>query len=139
MLQSIYPVLLTEKLNESNEFYKTHFGFAEIFKNDWYISLSHPNNGELALIDVYHNTIPDFYQSVVRGMFLNIEVDDAAQLYDYIADRSSHIIVTPLQEEDYGYLHFMVQDPNGILVDIIQKITPTSEYQDNYITEECKP
>ena len=29
MLQSIYPVLLTEKLNESNEFYKTHFGFAE--------------------------------------------------------------------------------------------------------------
>lgn len=58
MAQSIYPVLMTDRLQESSLFYKTYLGFAQNFSSDWYINLSHPDGGELALIDVTHEAYP---------------------------------------------------------------------------------
>lgn len=34
--------------------------------------------------------------------------------------------------EDYGQRHFMVQDPNDVLIDIIELIPPVEEFQSNY-------
>lgn len=132
MIHSIYSVLMTDKIEKSRLFYNTYLGFTEIFSSDWYISLSHPDGGELALIDVTHETIPVSNRSTVSGMIINIEVENATQMYEYIKKQDSSIIVLPLQDEAYGQRHFMVQDPNNILIDIIELIPPSAEFQNNY-------
>jgi len=132
MVRSIYPVLMTEKLNESAAFYKTYFGFTETFSSDWYISLSHPDGGELALIDAAHESMPAHYRSPAKGMILNIEVEDATHMYKAIQEQNSGIIVMALRDEAWGQRHFMVEDPNGIPVAVIEIIPPSEKFQKNY-------
>ena len=135
MIRSIYSVLMTDKLKESSLFYKTYLGFIETFSSDWYISLAHPDGGELALIDAAHETIPAPNRSAVSGVIINIEVADAAQMYDDLKKQDASIVVMPLKDEDYGQRHFIVQDPNNILIDIIESIPPSEEFQNNYTGE----
>ncbi|MCL2674023.1 MAG: hypothetical protein FWE92_01675 [Defluviitaleaceae bacterium] len=132
MIRSIYPVLMTEKLNESTLFYKTYFSFTETFSSGRYISLSHPNGGEPALIDAIHKSMPAHYRSPAKGMILNIEVEDATRMYKTIQEQNSGIIVTALRDEAWGQRHFMVEDPNGIPVAVIEIIPPSGEFQNNY-------
>jgi uncharacterized glyoxalase superfamily protein PhnB len=129
---------MTEKLNESCLFYKTYFNFAETFSSEWYISLLHPDGFELALIDARHETIPASYRGLVKGMILNIEVDNAAQMYKDITEKTDRILIMPLRDEVYGQRHFMVQDPNDIIIDVIEAIPPGEEFQDNYKTGEIQ-
>lgn len=132
MVQSIYPVLMTEKLQESCEFYKRILGFSETFSSGWYVSLLHPDGNELALIDARHETIPESCRGAVRGMILNIEVDDAARMYREITERNDIPVLLALRDEDFGQRHFMVQDPNDIIVDVIEVIPPSEEFQAHY-------
>lgn len=136
MSQTIYPVLMSEKLEESHMFYKTYLGFTDTFISEWYISLSHPEGGELALIDASHDTIPVAYQSNVKGMILNMEVEDATSIYKRIQKQNEQILLMDIRDEEYGQRHFMVQDPNGLLIDIIESIPPSDAFQKNYIMEE---
>lgn len=138
MIRSIYPVLMTEKLEESCAFYQIYFGFTETFSSDWYVSLAHPDGGELALIDARHGTIPASCQAVVTGMILNIEVDDAGRMFQEMTGKCDQVVIMPLQDEDYGQRHFMMQDPNGVIIDVIQEILPGEEYQDNYKGKETQ-
>ena len=132
MIHSIYPVLMTEKLQETARFYKTWFGFTETFSSDWYISLSHPDGGELAMIDAGHESIASNYRRSVNGMILNIEVENVTQMYDDIRKQNEGIIAMALRDEAWGQRHFMMQDPNGILVAVIEIIPPGKEFQNNY-------
>lgn len=131
MVHSIYPVLMTNKIEKSSLFYKTYFGFAEVFASDWYISLSHPDGGELALISADHETIPAPNRFAAKGILINIEVENASQMYNTIQKQDENIIVVALRDEDYGQRHFMVQDPNGVLIDIIEQIPPSDEFQNH--------
>jgi len=138
MVRSIYPVLMTEKLKESALFYKTYFSFTETFSSGWYISLSHPDGGELALIDATHESMPPHYRSPVKGMILNIEVENATLMYNDIQGQNDSIIVMTLRDEEWGQRHFIVQDPNGIPVAVIEIIPPSEEFQKNYAGEVYK-
>lgn len=132
MIKSIYPVLMTEKLEESCLFYKNYFGFTEAFMSDWYVSLSHPDGHELAFIEAGHDTIPESGRAIIQGMILNIEVENAAQMYAEITKKAEGIVIMPLRDEAYGQRHFIMQDPNNIIVDIIEAIPPSKEFQENY-------
>lgn len=132
MIRTIYPVLMTEKLIECCQFYKTYFSFTETFSSDWYISLVDANGNELALIDSQHDTIPKSCRTVATGMILNVEVENATQIYKEILNKSDQIIIAPLRDEAYGQRHFMVQDPNGVMIDIIEAIPPDKEFLDCY-------
>jgi len=123
---------MTEKMEESLHFYKDYFGFTETFLSDWYISLSHPDGGELAFIDGLHETILPPYRSLVNGVILNIESNNVRQLYEDIREKNESIIVMELRDEEYGQRHFMMKDPNGILVDVIEHIPPSEEFLKNY-------
>jgi hypothetical protein len=37
-------------------------------------------------------------------------------------------IVQSLRDEDYGQRHFFAVDPNGVLLDVIERIPPTPEW-----------
>ena len=83
-LRGNYPVLCSERVAESRDFYVRHFGFEVSFDSEWYVSLKHGQRAEyeLALLDVNHPTIPDAGRKVVGGVLLILAV--AAGLTDYL-------------------------------------------------------
>ncbi len=133
-INSFYPVIMTENVQGSKEFWITHFPFEITFDSDWYVSLKsnagHPY--EFALLDATHPTIPDGFRNALRGgLLLNFEVDDADAEYARLRAAGLPIHLA-LRSEDFGQRHFITADPNGILIDVIQVIPPTAEFAAQY-------
>jgi uncharacterized glyoxalase superfamily protein PhnB len=55
------------------------------------------------------------------GFVISFEVKDAAVAYAQ-AQRLDVNLVMPLKEEDWGQIHFMVLDPAGFRVDVVQHL-----------------
>ncbi|GAA4020023.1 VOC family protein [Allokutzneria multivorans] len=133
-LTSTYPVIMTTKLTETRDFYVEHFGFEVTFEADWYISLQ-LDGYELAVLDPAHPTIPDGYGAPVAGLLLNFEVDDVDAEYERLVTGAGLPLARSLRSEAFGQRHFIVADPNGVLIDVITPIPPTGEFVEQYSAE----
>jgi catechol 2,3-dioxygenase-like lactoylglutathione lyase family enzyme len=127
--KSVYPVICTDKLRQSADFYLTHFPFKLSFESDWYVSLA-ANDGspfELAILDYTHDSIPEGFRRATQGLILNIETENVDAVYANLkkAGLAMHL---ELRSEDWGQRHFICSDPNGILIDVIQPIPPSGEF-----------
>lgn len=133
-LTSFYPVIATERLQESRDFYTRLLGFETTFEADWYVSLLRPGAVpyELALLDPTHPTVPEGYRRPVQGLLLNFEVADVDAEWERLVGREGLTPVLGLRSEDFGQRHFIVTDPSGVLIDIITTIEPTREFADQY-------
>ncbi|MCX4985804.1 VOC family protein [Streptomyces sp. NBC_00572] len=133
-LTSLYPVICTSKLQESLLFYTELLGFKTTFEADWYVSMRRPGTPayELALLDHTHPTLPEAYREPVQGLLLNFEVEDVDAEWDRMVVRGGLPAELELRSEDFGQRHFMVADPNGVLIDVITPIPPTGEFAEQY-------
>jgi catechol 2,3-dioxygenase-like lactoylglutathione lyase family enzyme len=136
-LTSFYPVVCTERLAESHAFYAEWFAFETTFESDWYVSLRRPGRAghppyELALLDHTHPTIPDRYRRPVTGLVLNFEVSDVDAEWRRLVDEGGLPAELELRSEPFGQRHFIVADPNGVLIDVITPIEPAAEYAGQY-------
>ncbi|MFC5816870.1 VOC family protein [Nonomuraea harbinensis] len=131
-LTSFYPVICTDKVAESRDFYVGLFGFEVTFEADWYVSLRR-GAYELALLDHAHPTLPEAYRTRAAGLLLNFEVGDADAEWERLVTGAGLRAELPLRSEDFGQRHFIVADPNGVLIDVIQPIEPTGEYAAQYV------
>jgi len=117
--------IITQKIKETSRFYIENFNFREKFTSEWFILLHAPASeaNELAIM------LPD--QPQVRltgfqkpyggsGIWLILESESVADDYER-AKSAAMPIELPLTEEDWGDTHFVVRDPNGILVDVVQR------------------
>jgi len=129
-LQSSYPVLMVDDPIRSAAFYTEHFGFEETFAVDWYVSLRHSQNpaSELAFIKADHETIPASHRATARGILVNLEVEDAAGEYERLVGEGGMKAMLELKDEAFGQRHFIVADPAGNLVDVIENIPPSGEF-----------
>lgn len=136
-IDSFYPVIGTEKLRETCNFYTGLFNFEITFESDWYISLRHrkKQHFQLALLDFRHESVPKGFRVQTQGVLLNFEVDDVDAEYERIktADLPIHL---ELKSEPWGQRHFITSDPNGLLIDVITIIPPSEEYANQYLIEE---
>lgn len=131
--QRCYPVLMVEDVKAAARFYSAHFGFEEAFATDWYVSLRHPSaDDELAFLDPSHTTIPTGFGVASRGVLINIEVDDAATEYTRLVTDTGLSPVLELRDEDFGQRHFIITDPAGNLVDVIENIPPSDAFAAAY-------
>lgn len=131
---SFYPVIMTQDVASSKAFYTEHFGFEVVFDADWYVSLKAGEAPayELAILDATHATVPDDFQKVLAGgLILNFEVDDVDAEYTRI-QRANLPIHLDIRSEDFGQRHFITSDPNGVLIDVIKVIPPSSEFAAHY-------
>lgn len=136
-LTSFYPVVMTDRIAETRDFYCGHFGFELTFEADWYVSLKR-GDWELAILAPDHSTIPAGFGKSVQGLLLNFEVEDVDAEYRRLVVEAGVPEAQPLRSEAFGQRHFIVADPNGILIDVIQPIPPTGEYVEQF-TEEALP
>ncbi|QKV70937.1 VOC family protein [Streptomyces harbinensis] len=135
-LTSCYPVICTERLAASRDFYTRLLGFEITFEADWYLSLRRPGDPpyELALLDHTHPTLPAAYRTPVRGLLLNFEVTDVDAEWDRLVTRAGLTPELTLRDEDFGQRHFIVADPNGVLIDVITPIAATAEFAGQYVS-----
>ncbi|RJE89730.1 glyoxalase/bleomycin resistance/extradiol dioxygenase family protein [Paenibacillus sp. 1011MAR3C5] len=134
-VNSLYSVIQTEKLQDSIRFYRDNFGFQIVFESDWYASLKLEEGGfpfELALLDCSHETIPASFRRPAAGLILNFEVDDVDSEYERLVVVGKLPLERELRDEDFGQRHFIISDPNGILIDIIKIIPPSDEQSGLY-------
>jgi len=132
-INSLYPVICTDNVKESKAFYINHFKFETAFDSNWYVSLKSSGDPafELAILDHSHPTIPDGYRERAKGMLINMEVADADREYGRLM-KARVPVVQEIRSEDFGQRHFIVRDPNGILIDVIQNIPPSEEFLSQY-------
>ena len=69
MLNSFYPVILSDNIEKTGNFIKKYFNFKKTFVSDWYISLKHENNFEIAIIDKNHETIPEGFSNNPKELY----------------------------------------------------------------------
>ena len=123
-MKKLYPLLITDKLNECEQFYADLFGFKTVFKQDWYIQLLHESTGtELAFMVPNAANQPKALHAgfAGAGLVLSFEVDDAKKEYERLSSRNLTMVV-PLTDEEWGQRHFIIRDPTGTYVDIVQQL-----------------
>lgn len=132
-INSLYPVITTDKIETTKDFYKTYLDLVITFDSDWYISMrtSQEPFFELALLDYKHPSLPEAFQHPTNGVLINLEVGDVDAVYDKFSSLGIEMVLD-IQSEDWGQRHFIVQDPNGLLIDVIQNIGAKGEYKEQY-------
>lgn len=133
-INSFYPVILTNDVAGSKDFYTKHFPFEVTFDAGWYASLKAKQDFpfELALLEPTHATIPEQFRIKLNGgLILNFEVDNADEEYARLK-KAGLPIHLEIRSEDFGQRHFITSDPNGILIDVIQNIPPSEEFAKQY-------
>jgi catechol 2,3-dioxygenase-like lactoylglutathione lyase family enzyme len=110
----------------SGEFAKRHLGFQEDMSADGFVSLSRPDAGFNL---IYLRTgLATFKPLAMRdrsadGLLIAFVVDDV----DDECARLEHegvTITTPLETEPWGERYFQVTDPNGVVIQFVQWVTP---------------
>lgn len=132
-ITSYYPVLMVDNVATTSTFYRAHFDFEPAFEADWYVHLrSKMQEGvDLAIVAGNHDTIPAKARGSARGLLINFEVEDVDAVYDKVRAAGLPILV-PLRDEPFGQRHFITEDPNGVLIDVIKPIPPSAEYLESY-------
>lgn len=131
---SYYPVLMTRDVGGTAAFWRTHFGFAPLFTSDWYVHLQLEGDASvnLAVLDNAHATIPELARGQsAGGLLINFEVEDVDAVHARLQAAGLPILL-PLRDEDFGQRHFITQDPNGVLIDVIKPIAPSAAYAAQY-------
>jgi catechol 2,3-dioxygenase-like lactoylglutathione lyase family enzyme len=131
---SYYPVLMTAHLAETAAFYRRHFDMKPLFEADWYVHLqaAQDHRVNLGLVDASHASVPASARGRgAGGLLLNFEVDDVDAVHARLAAEGLPMLVS-LRDEDFGQRHFITQDPNGVLIDVIKPIPPSAAHAASY-------
>jgi len=130
---SSFPVLIVKNLDSAKIFYVSNLGFNIAFQNEWYIHLVSDSGIQVAFMLPKQPTQPEIFQKHYNGsgLIFSLEVDNADEAYAYAMDNSLNIVLS-LRSEEWGQRHFVLEDPNGVYVDVVQATEPTEEYQSGY-------
>ncbi|UZR99670.1 VOC family protein [Chondrinema litorale] len=113
--------IVTEKLNETKEFYTKKLGFGISFQNDFYLLMHTPDgSSEISFLKPNHPSQEPIFQSPHngKGVYLTIEVDDVDKVYSQLKNKNIAMEIE-LRDEPWGDRHFAIVDPNGIGIDFV--------------------
>ena len=127
-IEAMFPVMVAPDLEALKQFYETVFGFNAVFyEADFYLHLVSPNTGaQLGFLLPNHSSQPAFLQGIMptNGYVISFEVKDAALAYEEAKNLELNIGME-IKEEVWGQVHFMLLDPAGFRVDVVQHLEVT--------------
>ncbi len=132
--KGFFPVIVTDRLAESKKFYTEHLGFDVAFEADWYLHLANAEGVQLGFLAPGHESQPAFLQKAVepQGLVYSLEVEDAAGAHAELTSKGLDVALE-LKDEEWGQRHFMLTDPNGVTVDIVEPIEPSEAFKAMYM------
>lgn len=121
MINKLHPLTITDKIRETADFYKDLFDFEEVFTSDWYLQLAHKGGAEIAIMLPNLQNQPEFLRSshTGRGIVFTFETEDATKVYEELKAKNATFTLG-LKDEEWGQRHFILQDPSGVFVDVVQ-------------------
>ncbi len=133
---SYYPVLMTGDVTATAAFYVRHFHFQPLFESDWYVHLQSTEDKRvnLGIVQGDHETIPETGRGRASGLLINFEVRDVDAVHERLV-AAGVPVVRSLRDEEFGQRHFIVADPNGVLIDVIKPIPPSAAFAAQYVPE----
>ena len=122
-LSTMFPVLVTQDLTALKDYYQTNFGFeSQFFDANFYLHLIHPNSGiQLGFMAPAHASQPEFLHPLAstQGMVISFEVPNAKAAYDALVTAGLDVVFE-YKVEEFGLSHFMVKDPAGFVIDVVE-------------------
>ena len=133
-LRSYYPVIGTKDVVGTVAFYRRHFPLVPAYDSGWYVHLvwRGRRSVNLAVIDCAHESVPEGFRRPAQGLLLNFETDDVDAAYERFREDGAAIVLT-LRDEPWGQRHFIAEDPNGLLLDVVRPIPPSDAYRAYYL------
>jgi catechol 2,3-dioxygenase-like lactoylglutathione lyase family enzyme len=118
--------IVTEKLQETKEFYTSIFDFGITFENEFYVLMHTPDkSAEISFLQANHPSQQAVFQSPYegKGVYLTIEVENVDEVYEEMKEKGIAIEIE-IRDEPWGDRHFAILDPNGIGIDIVTYTQP---------------
>lgn len=121
MINKLHPLTITDNIKETSDFYKKYFGFEEVFTSEWYIQLAHKGGAEIAVMLPNLPNQPDFLHTPFagKGIVFTFETEDATTPYEELQSKGVSFTLK-LKDEEWGQRHFILKDPSGTYVDVVQ-------------------
>ncbi|HZA75994.1 MAG TPA: VOC family protein [Acidimicrobiales bacterium] len=118
----IVPNLSSEAFVASRAFYTAMFDLVvSVELDDWYLQLMPESDTRLNIgfVKPDHELFADrTAPSGTYGVVLTIQVDDVDEAYKR-AKRLGAEIAADIRNEDYGQRHFLLVDPNGLVLNVM--------------------
>jgi catechol 2,3-dioxygenase-like lactoylglutathione lyase family enzyme len=131
-----YPTLCVDDVERSVAFYLALLGLEVTADAGWYVELGRPGSSgrieEVAVVvsfvERHHPSVPAGFDDVRGGTLVSVVVDDVAPPLARVRD-GGVTLALECCDEDFGQRHFMAVDPDGFLVDVIQRIPPSLAFR----------
>ena len=117
-----HPLICTDKYSKTVAFYEDYFEFVVVQEHQNYVMMCQPDNADtqIAVIDMYAECLPKEAQQKTTGLIINFPVDNVRGKYQEYYWEGLDILSDP-KKSNYGNLFFMVRDPNGNYINVLEK------------------
>ena len=134
--KSSFPVFIVAAPDKVVGFYQ-NLGFAEVFNSGWYVHLATKSGVQVGFLEPNHPSQPEFLHSSFSGggSLFSLEVEDVKTAYEEAKELGLEIALE-LKSEEWGQRHFMLRDPHGLTLDILEATDPTEEYTKDFTKNE---
>ena len=116
-------------VESSAAFVTEHFGFKEVMAAEGFASLSNPDAGfNLIFLQTGLGSFKPNHKAGTAGdgTLIVFVVEDIDSDYDRLQAAGLNI-VTPIETEPWGERYFQLQDPNGLIFQLVQWIEVPEE------------
>jgi catechol 2,3-dioxygenase-like lactoylglutathione lyase family enzyme len=124
MVTGWFADLCVADVAASRDFYARLLGLEVGVDHGWYVELTQDGRVVLALVEDGHETVPAASAGPPRGLLVSFEVDDAATGRVRAGELGAPTVVELCTE--LGQRHVMVADPDGTIVDVIERVPMTA-------------
>ena len=124
MVITAFADLCVADVPASTAFYRDLLGLDVLVDLGWYVELGGDGRAMLALVQAEHDTVPRQAGCPARGVLVSFDVHEIDEYVARIRDHGCPVIVD--LTEELGQRHVMVLDPDGTVVDVIERVPMTS-------------
>jgi catechol 2,3-dioxygenase-like lactoylglutathione lyase family enzyme len=128
-IEETYPLIVTDRLAEARDFYLQRLDMEVTFETDWVVYVSRPiaggaRTGVCFMAPGLEHQIPEHREAYSgSSVILTFQVEDVRRALDALRSKGFEPDVD-LADEPWGQRHFMMRDPAGVWVDVVQQIEP---------------
>ena len=123
--KNLSSAIVTNKVDESREFYTKNFNGKITFDCGWYLSIKF---GETSSLQFMSPQQPEQQVCNGQGVIYNFDVDDVDLEYKKLIELGNKIIM-PVEDHPWGDRGFSILDPNGIMLYIYSTREPSKEFK----------
>lgn len=132
-MKDLYALVVVDDPAVARDWYVRHLGFVAVVETDWFVYLASSGQRPFALAFMragLDSQLPQFRTALTgSALIVTIEVADVRETLAAVLASGAEP-AEPLRDEPWGQRHFMLRDPAGVWVDIVQQIPPQPGYLD---------